>query len=256
MAQTEPPVLNVFPRHGLLRRGLAPHRRLVYGLVPRHAWKPFKWELRMAWLRLRTRGLRRRFEGSRDLLVNIAPGPNGRDGWVNIDAVSRGDGVNCVYDCRRDLPFPDESTRGIFCENFVEHLDYTEEVPTFLSECHRVLAPGGVLRVVVPETRTLLEAYLSSGWSEIERLFELGADHRDSRLGGQYHTKLEAVNVAFRQGHEHRWMYDFETLAFVMRLCGFGKVLHQSFGKCELEELCIDGHGLAHSSLFVDAVKS
>lgn len=246
--------LDVYPHHGRVLERLRGRRRLLHAVIPRHTWKPLIWELRMAWLRLRSLRLARRFAGRRDLLVNIGAGRSAREGWVNLDAVRR-PGVDCACDVRRRLPLPDASVLGIFCEHFLEHLDYTEEVPGFLVECHRVLAPGGILRIVVPDGRRLLEAYAAAGWSDLDALLGLDGEHRDPQLGGQYHTKLEALNVAFRQGHQHRWMYDFEGLDFVLRRYGFAEVVQQSFGKSRSRELCVDDPERAPASLYVEAIR-
>ncbi len=69
-----------------------------------------------------------RYKDASDLLVNLGAGNKGKPGWVNVDSYPF-TGINCVYDCRKHLPFPDESVKGIFCEHFFEHIDYTEEVP-------------------------------------------------------------------------------------------------------------------------------
>jgi predicted SAM-dependent methyltransferase len=77
--------------------------------------------------------------------------------------------VNCIYDCRRDLPFADASATVIFTEHFFEHIDYCEEVLVFLSECWRVLEPGGVIRIAVPDAEKYIRAYCSEGWEELAR---------------------------------------------------------------------------------------
>jgi predicted SAM-dependent methyltransferase len=99
-------------------------------------------------------------------MVNIGAGPAGKAGWVNLDGF-RATGINCLCDARRRLPFPDGSVRGIFTEHFVEHLDYTEEVPDFISECYRALEPGGAIRIIFPDIEMYLKAYTAGGWEEL-----------------------------------------------------------------------------------------
>ncbi|KKN47989.1 hypothetical protein LCGC14_0657470 [marine sediment metagenome] len=48
------------------------------------------------------------------------------------------------------LPFDSDSVSFIFSEHFLEHLT-VEEVAPFIVECSRILAPGGVIRSVVPD---------------------------------------------------------------------------------------------------------
>src|SRR5262249_41801669 len=152
--------------------------------------------------------------------LNIGCGTCGKPGWVNLDFCPS-PGVNCVYDCRRGLPFTDNSVRSIFTEHFFEHIDYTEEVPLFLSECCRVLEPGGLIRVVVPDAEKYLQAYCADGWKDMIRVRPLNPDLSDVHFGSQFSTKMEVVNAMFRQYFEHKFAWDFETLQFVLNRYGF-----------------------------------
>jgi|tagenome__1003787_1003787.scaffolds.fasta_scaffold20836435_2 SAM-dependent methyltransferase len=55
----------------------------------------------------------------------------------------------------RALPFAAESFRAIYCSHVLEHLP-AAAIPPLLAEFRRVLAPGGVVRIIVPD---LAEAY-------------------------------------------------------------------------------------------------
>ncbi|HET9299275.1 MAG TPA: methyltransferase domain-containing protein [Candidatus Polarisedimenticolaceae bacterium] len=48
------------------------------------------------------------------------------------------------------LSFPDGSFHYVFSEHFLHHL-FFDEAHALLRECFRILAPGGVLRTVVPD---------------------------------------------------------------------------------------------------------
>jgi len=222
--------------------------------IPRHTFFPLLYELYLAGLRLVSWPVPWRYRGRRDLLVNLGAGANGRPGWVNVD-IFKAPGVNCRYDCRKRLPFSDGAVRGIYCEHFFEHLDYTEEVPAFLSDCHRVLRPGGVLRIAVPDAGRYLEAYNRPGWEDLVRLRPLEPGHVDAHFRFAYRTKMELVNMVFRQGHHHKYAYDYETVDFVLRRYGFSQVSRQPYRRSLLPELAIDDPGRASESLYVDASK-
>lgn len=248
--------VEVYPAYEEKRQRSTGLRRLLYALspLPLHALHPLVFEARLKLVRMRSRGVRRRFASASDLLVNIGPGNNGRQGWVNVD-VFAGEGVTCVYDCRKQLPFPDRSVRGIFCEHVFEHFDYTEEVPYFVSECHRVLRKGGVLRIVVPDAGRYLQAYCEGGWARLEALRDLDETHVDPHNGGRYATRMELINVIFRQGHEHKFAYDYETLAYVLKRYGFDEVAQRTCGESALPELALDQPSRAPESLYVEATK-
>ncbi|MGB0909659.1 MAG: class I SAM-dependent methyltransferase, partial [Nitrospirales bacterium] len=172
--------LDIFPNYGkVVAHPWSLKRKLIYKVVPAHVFHPLRNELHLAWVRLKSLNARKQFEHAEDLLVNLGAGPKGKPGWINVDTHPY-EGINCVYDCRKSLPFPDNSVRGIFSEHFFEHLDYTEEVPWFLSECHRVLKPGGVFRVIVPDIELYMQAYCTDGWEELSKIRPLESDHRDS----------------------------------------------------------------------------
>jgi predicted SAM-dependent methyltransferase len=192
--------------------------------------------------------------GRRGLRVNVGCGRTGRAGWVNLDAVPA-EGVNCVYDARKSLPFEDGAVRAIFCEHFLEHIDYAEEVPYFLSECLRVLEPGGVLRVVVPDAGRYLQGYAQGGWNAIAAIRPLDAERRDPWPGDRYHTPLEVVNAVFRQGGEHRYAYDAETLVFVLEFFGFERVVQRAYGESPLDWLALEQPGRERESLVVEGLR-
>ncbi len=79
------------------------------------------------------------------------------------------------HDVRRGLPFSDASVSAIFAAHFLEHLDEPAS-GALLRECHRVLQPGGVLRIIVPDLRQLASQYLA--WTQEEDSARAGAAKR------------------------------------------------------------------------------
>jgi hypothetical protein len=55
---------------------------------------------------------RRRFRKQRNLHINVGCGPHPLQGWVNVDIIKAPEIV--CWDCRRSLPFEDESAAFIF----------------------------------------------------------------------------------------------------------------------------------------------
>ncbi len=78
--------------------------------------------------------------------LNLGCGHDIRAGYLNLDAAPL-PGVDLVHDIHhRPWPFPDATFREVLCQSILEHVDL---VPT-LREIHRVLQPGGRLRLTVP----------------------------------------------------------------------------------------------------------
>jgi predicted SAM-dependent methyltransferase len=229
--------------------------RSIVSVLPAHFVRQLAFELNMLFVRLRSCNVRRTFREKTDLLVNIGAGERGKDGWVNLDGFALR-GINCRFDVRRSLPFRDNSVRGIFTEHFLEHLDYREEVPEFLTECYRVLGDRGVLRIVVPDAEKYLRAYVEDGWRELVALRRLDQNLNDYYYPFRYKTKMEVINVVFRQQQEHKFAYDFETLEFILKRSGFSNVMRQEFGVSVNPETCLDWDARAPESLYVDAIKN
>jgi predicted SAM-dependent methyltransferase len=202
-----------------------------------------------------SRSAKARFSGKRSIFANIGCGGNIAPGWENIDIAVRPDVT--FWDCRRSLPFDDNSCSYIFAEHVFEHLEPLV-AGHFLSECHRCLACNGVLRIVVPDAGMYLKNY-DGGWDHFVAARPLVRDgqlYRDHWLGTAYRTKMEFINAIFRQGTEHKYAYDAETLILRFRAAGFRNATQQQFGKSTSPMKPLDTADRAGDSLYVEAVKN
>ena len=91
-------------------------------------------------------------------LVNLGCGARFHPDWTNIDLVSCAPQVR-AHDLSRGIPLPDASCDAVYHSHVLEHIR-RDEVPAFLAECRRILKPGGVLRVVVPDLEQICRLYL------------------------------------------------------------------------------------------------
>ena len=91
-------------------------------------------------------------------LLNVGCGTRFHAAWANLDIVPAGPGVR-QHDLRTLLPFKAGEFAAVYHSHVLEHLPHSQALP-FLRECHRVLAPGGILRVVVPDLETIARLYL------------------------------------------------------------------------------------------------
>lgn len=80
--------------------------------------------------------------------------------WVNLDSSVSAPGV-IRHDLRRGLPFPDASFDAAYGSHVLEHLQ-PEAAARLLRECHRVLKPGGIARIVVPDLEAIARLYLEN----------------------------------------------------------------------------------------------
>ena len=245
-ARTAPAASTLKQRIGRLLFPRLPVTRFLFDQLRGEVWARLTTARNtvLPWRRRRLVRLRR----MRHLLVNVACGGRTLDGFVNLDIYDTNDGViGC--DTRRSIPIGDECADGIRIEHFVEHLEPREEIPALLRDCHRALAPGGVLRIIVPDAARFLQAY-AAGTDEALRKLGVPDPFPDDLP-----TRMDIVNHVFRQWHEHYWAYDFETLAHRLRAAGFARIEQTAYRRSLLAPLGADREEHAVESLYVDAMK-
>ena len=186
--------------------------------------------------------------------LNLGCGDKKKPGWVNVDLYAPE--ADLRLDLREPLPFPDGSIIHIYCEHFFEHLEYPDvddamatvlETPErssealgFLRECRRVLAPGGVLDILVPDAERKIGMYVKRR----EDAFPVG---RDWWGPAWCDTPMHCINYLFRQGREHKYAYDEETLTRAFETAGFVDVRRRPYDPSldapshELGSLCLVG---------------
>ena len=155
------------------------------------------------------------FQNSTDLKLNLGCGAVIKPGWVNIDLHS--ENADLRLDLREPWPFSDESVSVIYSEHFFEHLEYPLEVRRFLSEAWRVLSRGGKFDVSIPNFESAIRGYLDPN-AELYR-----------PVPPEVTTRMDHLNYTFRQGREHKYAYDFETLTKVLMQAKFVSVLNRPF---------------------------
>jgi SAM-dependent methyltransferase len=91
-------------------------------------------------------------------LLNLGCGERLHPDWVNVDIHSESPHVQ-AHDISRGIPFPDASFSAVYLSHVLEHFSQPAGL-VLLRECHRVLRPSGIIRVVVPNLEIIAELYL------------------------------------------------------------------------------------------------
>jgi len=137
--------------------------------------------------------------------LNIGCGKFARPGWINLDNKVR-PGVDCVADLRAELPFPDKSVDYAVAIHVLPHIRL-DALATALARIRRVLKPGGVLRLALPDLEKAIDAYRrrDAGYFAVpdERWRSLGAKlvaqivwHNDLATPFTYDLAAEALAKA------------------------------------------------------------
>jgi predicted SAM-dependent methyltransferase len=186
------------------------------------------------------------------LCLHLGCGPRVLEGWLNADMMVRPRTLTMRLPegLRR---FDDASVKFIYASHVLEHITYPGEAKTFVNECHRILQPGGAVRVVVPGIEQIIDAYVrdDAAFFEVQRSFH----------PSWCTTKLEHLMYALQQDGEHKYGFDMETISKLFDAGGFRVVEKSGFNDSRFEQLRIDYRGEVddrgnYLSLYVDAVKN
>jgi SAM-dependent methyltransferase len=202
--------------------------------------------------------------------LNLGCGPNAPANWLNVDGSwnawlsnhtylhktlkvfgvisknSPGAEWNVrplVHDLTRPLPFKGNSVAVIYGAHVLEHL-YLADAQNLLGECLRVLRPGGVIRMVVPDLRSMVTNYLKNknggSPSPAERI--AAADKLNQMLGFRSPAPptgnaLFKFYYLWKDFHHHKWMYDSDSLIRYMENAGFVAVSEKAYLQSEIPSI-------------------
>jgi predicted SAM-dependent methyltransferase len=91
-------------------------------------------------------------------LVNLGCGLRFDRDWINFDMFPADEGVRKA-NFLRGIPLASGSADVVYHSHVLEHLEL-DAARDFLKECLRVLRPGGIIRVVVPDLEQIVREYL------------------------------------------------------------------------------------------------
>jgi len=199
------------------------------------------------------------------------------EGWENFDAsptllferlpvISRLFVKNAVRfpknvrygDIVKGLPFAVETVDAVYASHVLEHLAL-RDFHTALRNTWRLLKPGGVFRLVVPDLRWRAEEYI--------RAVSAGDPHANSGflracdLGTEFRPRGLWRMMTSLFGHsKHLWMWDEPSMRLALEAAGFGNIrrlaiddaAHPMFAHVENAGRFSDN---GHQELAMEAVK-
>ncbi len=173
--------------------------------------------------------------------LNLGCGAHVLDGWVNVDYALGARLVKLplfrqvnrwfklfnlqwndkivLHDLTKTFPWRAASVDAVYSSHTLEHMTRAQG-RAFLTEAVRVLRPGGVVRIVVPDLRAFVDDYIEGRTPADEFLIQLDVLYHD------YPSALKQRLAPFIQ-FPHKCMYDNQRLLAVMeelgleaRVCG------------------------------------
>ena len=149
------------------------------------------------------------------------------DGWLNAD-IELAPGI---FHMDATMPFPlgDNMFAYVFSEHMIEHVDYAD-AGSMLRECHRVMQPGGVIRIVTPNLAALIQLLASPRAGIEQEYYEFFARHH---LPDGHPPTEAAVANAFIRSWGHRFIYDEPTLRLLLEDAGFTNIVRRRLGQSD-----------------------
>ena len=163
-------------------------------------------------------------------------------GWINSDIKST-PGIDISCDILDGLPLADDSIDYAVSIHALPELPMGDLVPA-LRELRRVLKPGGVLRLALPDLDRGIKAYLAN-----DKDYFLIPDRDASSVGGKLVTQLLWYGWS-------RSLFTHDFTEEILLKAGFTEVLDCSFGqtKSRFPEI-VELDSRERESLFVEATK-
>lgn len=152
-------------------------------------------------------------------------------------------------DASRALPLASATADVIYTSHMLEHMT-RDETRRFYAEALRVLAPGGILRVAVPDIDYHVGEY---------------ARHRDpdAFIGGLYMATepprdfVAKLRYAVVGERHHLWMYNGQSMAAALLKAGFATAKVLPAGETTINDPgALDLAERAPESVFVEATKA
>ena len=167
--------------------------------------------------------------GAKGIWLNIGSSGRISPGFEHVDREAVPGANVRVCDIRLGLPYPDATVEVAVMSHVLEHLHPFWEAPSVLREVRRVLMPGGVFRVAVPDLQRLMAAY---GDPAAEHAASLAATQRELKeyIGTAYADLPAALKfsvIAFGDNSGspaydgHRVIFDAEALKWALTKAGF-----------------------------------
>lgn len=183
-----------------------------------------------------------------------------------------------VHNLANGIPFEENSVDAVYHSHLFEHLD-RDVADVFLREVRRVLKPGGIHRIVIPDLESICKAYISH-----IQICETNANERKNHDSYVFPLLEQAVRReaagtsqqrpfrrfienrlmgdARQRGETHQWMYDRISLKEKALNAGYTEVHSKTYDSSLIPNWAeygldtdSDGKQYKPDSLYTEAVK-
>lgn len=143
--------------------------------------------------------------------LSIGSGYRKIPGWTHLD-IEPDCNPDIIADITKPLPLESQSVDYIFCEEVITQIPL-EACQPFLTECRRIIRPNGALRLLMPDLKKFLTAYIN----DPEWLIKTWEAHVPIPL--KTRSAAEVINKGIRMVGP--MMYDVPLISLIAKASGF-----------------------------------
>ncbi|MEO7741965.1 MAG: methyltransferase domain-containing protein [Usitatibacter sp.] len=164
--------------------------------------------------------------------LHLGCGPHFLDGWLNADQSAASANV-LRFDVTQRFPLDDAAFDYVYSEHLIEHVPRAQG-SFMLSECHRVLRPGGKVRISTPDLAFLLD--LCRPDKSALQLDYVAWSLREWVQDAPHGSDALVINN-FMRNWGHQFIYDEWTLRSHLERAGFAAIARCELGQSSDEAL-------------------
>jgi predicted SAM-dependent methyltransferase len=177
------------------------------------------------------------------VLLNIGCGILPVEEFINLDFYWH-PAIDICWDItKKNYPLKNESIDGIYTEHCLEHIAYEKCLDNF-KEFYRLLKKDGTLRIILPDGEIYCNLYVQNKTNK-NIILPYGEFEK---------TPMISINRIFRS-HGHQFIYDYDTLEFLLKEAGFKNVKREAFRTGNDDRLLIDSPERVIESVYLEAIK-
>lgn len=174
-----------------------------------------------------------KYRGNKDLIptkskLHFGCGSIKVEGFLNVDLLAS--------DLNLDLgagylPWKSSVFNCAVSQHFIEHLSLEDELIPLLQEIRRTLKEGGELWLSTPDIKKICQSYLNFLMKDLLA----GRMQRFPNYNMGDKPSEYFINELFYQNGEHKNLFDYKLLYWILENCGFRNICHTTendFQKC------------------------
>ena len=161
------------------------------------------------------------------------------EGWTNVDLAAfeepkdRWEGTDYLnFDIKGTWALPANSIDCIFASHIFEHIEYEKQRKVY-EEAHRVLMPGGPIRIICPDPRKFIRNWQAKNMVFIKDCY--GQDNID-KYEYASNPAMAFTDMFYTDHYDHLLVPSIDMVSIMLIRAGFSKVTEMGYTNTEFPQ--------------------